>query len=207
MIVCGDALWISCSTWIAIWNGAIGAFVAAVIGGLVALGVVRLTNAQQREQASEGRVIAAIADFVAEAHGLRSVYDAGDDAAVEERYLRMKASVVRLRMASQSVWKLSQVLEEWTYQLRKATLLYERADVHKSPFTSAVGRLLEDTMDILDILPEWAFVDSGRRDSQYVALGRRLDALIKSITELDDSVEQELASRPNFGLLDKKYPS
>ncbi|MBD1593712.1 hypothetical protein HC744_16910 [Arthrobacter sp. S1_S22] len=207
LIVCGDALWISCGTWIAIWNGAIGAFVAAVIGGLVALGVVRLTNAQQREQANEGRVIAAIADFVAEAHGLRSVYDAGDDGAVEERYLRMKAAVVRLRMASRSVWHLSQILEEWTYQLRKATLLYERAEVHESTSTSAVGRLLEDTMDILDVLPEWAFADSLRRDSHYVALGRRLDALVKSITELDDAVEKELAARPNFFLLNKKYPS
>jgi hypothetical protein len=38
LIVCGEALWISCGTWIAFWNGSIGALVGA---GVAAYAIVK----------------------------------------------------------------------------------------------------------------------------------------------------------------------
>lgn len=58
-------LWgIDRSEWIQLWSGGVGAFVAALIGGLAALLVVRLTNRQQGLEASKGRQIAAIGELV-----------------------------------------------------------------------------------------------------------------------------------------------
>ncbi|MFF2029534.1 hypothetical protein [Arthrobacter sp. NPDC058192] len=47
LIVCGDALWVSCGTWIAFWNGLIGALASAVLAAGVAFLVVWLTNKHQ----------------------------------------------------------------------------------------------------------------------------------------------------------------
>lgn len=58
-------LGIDASSWGQLWSGVIGSFIAAVIGGLVALMVVRLTNGHQSKTAAKGRVVAAIADFSA----------------------------------------------------------------------------------------------------------------------------------------------
>lgn len=208
LIVCGDALWISCGTWISIWNGAFGAFVAALVGGLVALGVVRLTNAGQREQASEGRAVAAIADFVADAHAMRSIYGAGDGWAVEERYLRMKASLTRLRMASGRTARLSKLLEDWTYQLRKATLLYDRAELYSAPSVKRVARLIEDVaLDVPDALPEWAFEVALRRNQQFPVLEDKLATFTADLDSLDSRVEVEIASQPGRLIGEKHYPS
>src|SRR5690349_17577056 len=64
-IICTEALWVSCGTWLGFWSGVIGALVAAIIGGLVALLVVRLTNSQQRRGVERTVEIAALADCVA----------------------------------------------------------------------------------------------------------------------------------------------
>jgi hypothetical protein len=208
LIVCGDALWISCGTWIAIWNGAFGAFIAALLGGLVALGVVRLTTADQRKQASEGRAIAAIADFVADAHAMRSIYNAGDGWAIEERYLRMKAALVRLRMASARTAGLSTLLEDWTYQLRKATLLYDRADTYSAPSVKRVAQLIEKvSMDVPAALPEWAFEIALRRNRQFPVLEDKVVAFTASLDSLDSEVEEEITSHPGRLVGEKYYPS
>lgn len=47
LIVCGDALWISCGTWISFWSGLVGAAVSAVLAAAVAVGVVYATNHHQ----------------------------------------------------------------------------------------------------------------------------------------------------------------
>ncbi|MFE4196416.1 hypothetical protein ACFRJ9_11170 [Paenarthrobacter sp. NPDC056912] len=52
-LVCGDFFSITCGTWIALLNGFVGASVAAVLGALVALGVVILTNRFQRKQSAK----------------------------------------------------------------------------------------------------------------------------------------------------------
>lgn len=41
LIVCGDALWISCGTWIAFWNGAIGASVGATVAVVAIVRTIR----------------------------------------------------------------------------------------------------------------------------------------------------------------------
>lgn len=65
-------LWgITPETWAQLWSGAIGSFVAAVIGGLVALAIVRLTNSHQSTLAREARQHAAAADMAAAFQGLQ----------------------------------------------------------------------------------------------------------------------------------------
>ncbi|MBP2269242.1 hypothetical protein J3A64_004782 [Pseudarthrobacter sp. PvP004] len=52
-------------SWAQLWSGAIGSFVAAVIGGLVALMVVHMANSHNQKLASDARELAALADLIA----------------------------------------------------------------------------------------------------------------------------------------------
>lgn len=92
MIVCGEALWISCGTWIGFWSGVVGAATSALLAAAVAYGVVWATNKhqsrlaanalkaqsaalntqleEQRQEASKAREIAAMADVVAKTNDL-----------------------------------------------------------------------------------------------------------------------------------------
>lgn len=47
VFLCGEALWISCGTWLGFWNGVIGAFTGAVLAAGVAMLVVWRTNKHQ----------------------------------------------------------------------------------------------------------------------------------------------------------------
>ncbi|MFK0040774.1 hypothetical protein ACIQTW_13145 [Paenarthrobacter sp. NPDC090517] len=48
VFTCGEALWISCGTWLGFWNGMIGALTSAVLAALVAIMVVKVTNKHQQ---------------------------------------------------------------------------------------------------------------------------------------------------------------
>lgn len=63
--------------WLQLWDGVIGSFLAAIIGGLVALAVVRLTTKHQSRLAAESREKAAIAEFAAAAGQLLNKYSRG----------------------------------------------------------------------------------------------------------------------------------
>lgn len=62
LFVCGDALWISCGTWIAFWNGAIG----ALVGALVAVLAIVKTIGTQRQLFAIERAEAYTANLIAE---------------------------------------------------------------------------------------------------------------------------------------------
>ncbi|MFF1382798.1 hypothetical protein ACFVWT_04455 [Arthrobacter sp. NPDC058288] len=47
VFVCGEALWISCGTWLGFWEGMMGALTSALLAAGVALMVVWLTNRHQ----------------------------------------------------------------------------------------------------------------------------------------------------------------
>lgn len=55
LITCGDALWISCGTWLVVWNGLIGALIAAVLAAGVAMLVVLLSTNHQTKLAKAER--------------------------------------------------------------------------------------------------------------------------------------------------------
>ena len=78
--MCGNYASISCDTWTELWSGAIGAFVAAIVGGMVALVVVRSTKGHQSELAAQARVVAALADFQAALSELPRRYTDGKEA-------------------------------------------------------------------------------------------------------------------------------
>lgn len=116
LIVCGDVLWISCGTWIAIWNGAIGAFVAALIGGLVALGVVRLTNGQQKLHAAEAREIQALADLVAQLQSVpfqlrKGTFDS------DLAYLEIESALVRLELSGHGIQPVIEEMNGWPQKI------------------------------------------------------------------------------------------
>lgn len=137
-IVCGDALGVSCGTWIAFWNGAIGALVAAILGGTVALLVVRLTNAQQRRGVAKTIEIAALADFISHIEELEWELGASID---EERdfenkksTLALRAAAVRLQMSSKEAEPIADILRLWPYKLDKLVLLHQLAKVMGKPY-------------------------------------------------------------------------
>lgn len=70
-------LGIDTSSWAQLWSGVIGSFVAAVIGGLVALVVVKLSNAHQSKLAAEQREKTAITELSASADAMVRQYDSG----------------------------------------------------------------------------------------------------------------------------------
>lgn len=64
-------LWgITPESWAQLWSGIFGAFVAAVVGGLVALLVVRLTNSHQSHLAHRAREVAALSELLASTAGM-----------------------------------------------------------------------------------------------------------------------------------------
>lgn len=99
--------------WLQLWSGTIGAFVAALIGGFVALGVVRLTNGQQRKIAAEAREINAISEIVSQLQVLALTYQKPEEFQAREQMAALFAAVVKLHMAGPSVKDLAEALGDW----------------------------------------------------------------------------------------------
>ncbi|MGM7776112.1 hypothetical protein ACSVHC_08850 [Arthrobacter sp. KNU-44] len=114
-LICGDTLGITCGTWVQLWSGAIGAFVAAVIGGIVALMVVRMTNAHQRKMASHGRVLGAIADFNAAISALPRRFQDGLEV-IQSLVMQADAAGDRMLMEMDDL-KLAYELSMWGLDL------------------------------------------------------------------------------------------
>jgi hypothetical protein len=119
-IVCGDFASIACGTWIALLSGAAGAFISAVLGGLVALLVVRLTNAQQRRGAERAVEIAAIADFISaleEAWHITLKRGAAEDFDPRKHKRSMSTAVIRLGMSGEQARPVADVMTFWPHRL------------------------------------------------------------------------------------------
>lgn len=137
LIVCGEALWVSCGTWIGFWSGAIGAFVAAVLGGVVALVVVRLTNAQQRHGVDRTVEVAAAADFIAAVEELEwavkyrmkdpETFDPGS------YVLLMRAATTRLHLARVESQVVADVLVQWPEKMHGLVQSYRLALMKDAP--------------------------------------------------------------------------
>jgi hypothetical protein len=147
-IVCGDALGVSCGTWIAVWNGAIGAFVAAVLGGAVALVVVRLTNAQQRRGVERTVEIAAVADLVAAIEELEwAVHvrvEAGKPFDPSPYMVPMRAAITRLWMSSHEAEPLAELVLQWPLKLGRLVSAYTDALARKEPYASEIAQSISD---------------------------------------------------------------
>lgn len=106
-ILCGDALGVSCGTWIEVWSGTIGALFSAVLAAIVALAVVARTNKKQgaisktalEAQAAEAarvRVYAAASDLVAGVDLGVLRYRQAD--AADDSFIAMRSAVARLEL-------------------------------------------------------------------------------------------------------------
>lgn len=131
LIVCGDALWISCGTWIAFWNGVVGASVAAAAGAVVALIVVRLTNAQQQHGVDRTVEVGAVGDFVASVSDLEWSISykmplnepLGFDSGLH--ILPMRASVARLKMARPESREIADIIQIWPDRIHNLVIHYQ----------------------------------------------------------------------------------
>ncbi|QDG88080.1 hypothetical protein [Pseudarthrobacter sp. NIBRBAC000502770] len=92
-----------------------GAFVASVIGGLVALMVVRLTNKHQSKVATHGRVVAAFADFHAALSQMPRRYMEGRDV-IQRLVIEADAASNRITMDIED-WALAEELSLWASDL------------------------------------------------------------------------------------------
>lgn len=190
-IICGDALGITCGTWIAFWNGAIGAFVAAVIGGLVALMVVQVTNAQHRKHAQHAREIEAIANCVAELGAVYNVLKA-EEFNEREMTARLLAATVRLRLASPDMSELYQLLAFWPTTLVHLAVLQQAATRKKIKLETDVSRkITEAYISALDILPEWQARNSKSRRESIERLSKITDGLEEALMAADKQVNPE----------------
>jgi hypothetical protein len=121
LIVCGDFASISCGTWVSFWNGAIGAFVAAVVGGYVALRVVQWTGEQEKRHAADAREIAAVADVIAVAETM-ALHWRDESHETDELFMKFRAALLRLRLAGPD----TEVI--WTHTNKWPELLAEQSE-------------------------------------------------------------------------------
>lgn len=96
--------------WSLLWSGVLGSFVAAVVGGLVALFVVRLTNAHQTRLSREAREKAAMAEL--EASATQFVLEYGRKTDTTPVMHQMLAAAARWRIESANT-ELGDEIVEW----------------------------------------------------------------------------------------------
>ncbi|WP_324644177.1 hypothetical protein [Pseudarthrobacter sp. LT1] len=162
LIVCGDALWISCGTWIAFWNGAIGAFVAAFVGGLVALGVVRLTNNHQSKLASSAREREAAAEMAAALSSMTKKYVAGKQT-ITELYAVAQAASLRWQMELTND-DMEFEIDRWPHHV--GMLAFEVINQKGNPEAEdeAFDRLSDAASAIEVFVVDWAKASDHERD-------------------------------------------
>ncbi|RAM37348.1 hypothetical protein DBZ45_11095 [Arthrobacter globiformis] len=113
--MCGNFASVSCGTWLGFWSGAIGAVVAAFVGGLVALMVVRLTNGHQKKLAAQARVLGALADFQAALSEMPRRYADGKES-IQRLVIQADAASNRITMDIDD-FPLAEELSLWPLDL------------------------------------------------------------------------------------------
>jgi hypothetical protein len=182
--VCGNFASISCGTWLGFYGGAAGALVAAFVGGIVALMVVRLTNKHQSNLAADGRVIAALADFQAALSELPRRYTEGDEA-IRKLVMQADAASNRITMDMDD-FRLAEELSLWPLDL--GVLAKRAAELHEvgsNEATDYAWRLLRQALGkLIGTTQQWARTPARRRRkwaSQLQALRLDLKAEVDDI--------------------------
>ncbi|WP_091323629.1 hypothetical protein [Arthrobacter sp. cf158] len=179
VFVCGEFAWITCGTWLGFWSGAIGALVAAFVGGMVALFVVRLTNAQQRHGVERTVEIAALADCVAVMEGFESAVRRHKDP--EQTFdsagflAPMTSAVARLQMSRQEAKPVADILIHWPGKLRGMALHYDRATLRQEPFARDVFIALQEAITTATVVLPWSTSSKKKKRSEALKLLREAD--------------------------------
>ncbi|SDK80127.1 hypothetical protein [Arthrobacter sp. ok362] len=178
LIVCGDALWLSCGTWLQFWSGAFGAFTSALLAAGVALLVVWLSNKhqskalkleleEQREEASKARAYAAISDLVAAAELALAKYQEDDVAADSFVAMRSAASRLALDMDSLALKTELRIWANLMLSLQEEARLEYRLFVEGRPAIDdegiAAGRLARATALFTECIGGWPASSDGQK--------------------------------------------
>ncbi|MCQ1951594.1 hypothetical protein NNX28_16880 [Arthrobacter sp. zg-Y859] len=153
-----------------LWSGAIGSLVAALIGGLVALGVVRLTNKNQARLAGEAREKAAIADFIASADGFLTEYSEGRRA-IESLLQQTMAASVRWQLELSDEDMASELIL-WPHHLVNLAVKASEAEADGGDPADEYEALLQAVMEVRFAALEWHKANQGQRNEYR----RRLEA-------------------------------
>ncbi|MCF3137652.1 hypothetical protein LRQ04_00145 [Paenarthrobacter sp. AR 02] len=204
VITCGEALWISCGSWLGFWNGSIGALTSALLAAGVATGVVLATNRkqsqlarialdaqseslqeqlnEQRREGSRHRELAAIAELVAETHALwwrpELIWvDSGNP------FPRALAAAIR--------WRLEGTLGE-TGKVEQRVLTIGQAAAHTAVAEDKKhaakeglkGILTELVKDLASFAAAWPHLCANDQETELNKLAARDAELMAKITEL-----------------------
>ncbi|MHA7144215.1 hypothetical protein ACX80U_05795 [Arthrobacter sp. TmT3-37] len=177
-----------------LWSGTIGSLVAAFIGGLVALIVVRLTNGQARRQAERQEQISAMADLLAAAEQTLFII-AKDErlAATTSSFLNMRSAVHRLHMSGGDARPVAEVIDRWPYLLTSLRTDLEMARQEGSGDEEKYfGRLNSGVTELVLSLRSWTDGSKRTRRDALRSLGdhsKKLDAYVAETAESDNSPE------------------
>jgi len=173
LIACGDFMSISCGTWVSLWSGAIGAFVAAVIGGLVALGVVWVTVRQGARQAEQARLITAIADMSAAAESALHDYYPDEGNPQVPHLIALRASLIRIGMCRGDTQELMRVLHNWPHLLIQ--LYMRRGRQLRAKDTEGADATFDQqnfaTSVLTHLLPQWPLASKKYKGTIIEVLG------------------------------------
>ncbi|MDN4611927.1 hypothetical protein [Arthrobacter burdickii] len=177
-------LWgIDTNSWAQLWSGVIGSFIAAIVGGLVALLVVRLTNSHQSKIAAVGRERAAAADLLAATNGILKMYDEGKH---KVRELVVEAQAAAFRWAMDTTHKgLAEEIRRWPHHVGFLGLdlvkAHARQDEHE--IEDAFDRLSLNVVVLRSMAIEWSGARGKHRDRLVAEL---LEERLASTTDREE---------------------
>lgn len=147
-------LWgIDTATWAELWSGVIGSFIAAVIGGLVALLVVRLTNSQGSRHAEKARQVEAIANLVASAEAANFTAARSEDPMVQ--FHEMRAALLKLRMSGTDSQPVAHAINPWPHKLTSLLLTVMGMGRNTEDFKQLWSVVNSAISTLSTLLPDW----------------------------------------------------
>lgn len=189
-------LGIDTASWAQLWSGVIGSFVASVIGGLVALWVVRLTNGQQRRGAEEARERAAIADFIGTVQALNVSFTREDSFRPRELSAQLGAAQVRLHMASSDVTRLADAVLHWPARLVNLATSFHLANKRGTDLPVDVSAIIRQTTStVLFAMREWPGATPAERDAHIAVLDATTSKLGRAIEDIDEAFAAQDAEK------------
>ncbi|MFJ6453787.1 hypothetical protein [Paenarthrobacter sp. NPDC091669] len=175
----------------AFWNGALGAFV----GALVALVVVLLTGAMQRRQTRESREIEAIAGFISAMGRAYEEIRANDHSKPRELMITLLASTVRLRLASPGASKIAAAVEAWPSAIELLAadeLTAQRREVYLGV---NVRMLISDAYaKALNVVPAWQSGNAAKKRKCLEELKDMTQVLVESAETAEQAIRDSARS-------------
>lgn len=181
-------LWgLTSETWSQLWSGAIGSFVAAVVGGLVALAVVKLTNGHQT----------VLADRAAERLAMGEMVSTFDAMLLNFREGREEIQpLVDKAVAAATLWELvvrrpsfSAEIREWPYFMGRLALQCMWEDVLQSGDDAAYVRMQEATSAVRSVAMMWITADLKRKKKLEIELRLRRTAIWEQTPAVPEHVQ------------------